>query len=157
MTIPDTRTYTLGALAPSIPANTADFNGDGIADVGQPNVVSLSDPVTNAPAAADMMNFHLLCGSAGFTATVTQYYYGVADKPYVMRKYNPNTGAYTTISSASFSRVTTGGQAVEKASYQITDGGPLDQDGTANGVIVDPSGIALASVWVPNTGFGNGR
>jgi citrate lyase alpha subunit len=28
--------------------------------------------------------------------------------------------------------------------YNITDGGALDMDGTANGVIVDPAGPALA-------------
>jgi len=47
-----------------------------------------------------------------------------------------------------------GGQPVLKVVYSVTDGGPLDEDGTANGVIVDPVGLAQDAVGPPNTGVG---
>lgn len=96
---------------------------------------------------AGLMNFTLQsCGAPGYTTTVTQYYYGLTGSNFVLRKYNPNTKKYATISGATISHVTIDGQAVTKVSYQITDGGPLDQDGTANGVIVDPAGLALPAL-----------
>jgi hypothetical protein len=38
---------------------------------------------------------------------------------------------------------TIGGQAAVKISYDITDGGPLDQDGLTDGSFTDPSGPAI--------------
>jgi hypothetical protein len=51
----------------------------------------------------------------------------------VLRKYNSATHAYTTVSGATITHAVTGGQNVVKVSYQVTDGGALDEDGTANG------------------------
>jgi hypothetical protein len=102
---------------------------------------------------AGLVNFTVSgCGSPGYSTTVTQYYYGVDSSNFVLRKYNSATKRYTTINTAAISKVTIGGQAVIKAVYQVTDGGDLDQDGTVNGTIVDPAGLALAST--PDTGFG---
>ena len=39
------------------------------------------------------------------------------------------------------------------ASYQVADGGILDLDNQADGTIVDPAGLALQAVGVPNTGL----
>lgn len=95
---------------------------------------------------AGLLNFTLNCASPGDTATITQYYYGTFDpSKYVLRKYNAATHTYQTITNAVLSTVTIGGQAALKAVYQITDGGPLDEDGVANGHIVDPAGPALAN------------
>lgn len=128
--------------------------------------VSVSSEGSNSKAdsnytyPAGLMNFTLACPSSGATATVTQIYYGNydADK-YVLRKYNTNNGQYTTVNDAVLTNVTIGGQSALKITYQIADGGPLDQDGTANGYIVDPAGPALkANTGVTgalaNTGFG---
>jgi len=96
---------------------------------------------------AGLMNFSLQsCGVAGYTTTVTQYYYGLTGSNFVLRKYNPNTKHYTTITNAIVSTVTIGGQSVIKVSYPITDGGALDEDGTVNGTIVDPAGLAVTNL-----------
>jgi uncharacterized repeat protein (TIGR01451 family) len=103
---------------------------------------------------AGLMDFSLTCGTPGATATVTHYYYGTYDpSKLVMRKYNATTNTYRTISGAVLSTVTIGGQAALKAVYSITDGGLLDDDGLANGTIVDPAGPALqlAAVSAPST------
>jgi len=63
----------------------------------------------------------------------------------VLRKYNPTTRTYSTIANATFTPVTVGGQAATEISYQITDGGPYDLDGSANGTIVDPVGLAVTA------------
>ena len=58
----------------------------------------------------------------------------------MLRKYDSTLNTYTTVSSAVFTQTTIGGSAAVKVVYQVADGGPLDQDGIANGVIVDPVG-----------------
>jgi hypothetical protein len=162
--------------------NNGDANGDGIQDDTQSNVTSFVDPVTgkyvsmqisprcnftsvggtseSADTVKDsgytyptgLLNFTASCASAGFTATVTEYYYGLGPAGYVARDYNPSSDAYVMIPGASITRVMVGGQEVTKLMYQITDGGPMDTDGSANGIIIDPSGLALSAVGVPNTG-----
>lgn len=93
----------------------------------------------------------------GFAATVTHYYYGVTGGNLTLRKYNPNTHAYSTVSGAAIQQTTIDGQTVTKVVYQITDGGNLDIDGAANGTIVDPVGLAQSVVGAPNTGLGGRR
>ncbi|HSW98424.1 MAG TPA: choice-of-anchor U domain-containing protein [Candidatus Saccharimonadales bacterium] len=163
--------------------NSGDANGDGVLDAAQPNVTSLVSPVsgtygvlqsscgsgtavslTAAPAGykdaafnypAGLMAFTLHCGASGTTATVTQYYYGLAASgTFVLRKYNATTHTYQTMPGAAITQATVGGQSAVKVTYQITDGGPFDQDGTANGLIVDPVGLAQPSISAPNTGLG---
>lgn len=96
---------------------------------------------------AGLMNFTVQgCGAPGYTTTVTQYYYGLTGTNFVLRKYNPNTKKYSTVSGATVSHVTIGGQAVTKVTYKVTDGGELDQDGTVNGTIVDPAGLAAPTL-----------
>jgi hypothetical protein len=98
------------------------------------------------------------CGADGSTATVTLYYFGDYDaSKFILRKSNSDTRQYTTISGAALSNVTIGGQPALKVVYEITDGGPLDQDGVADGNIVDPAGIAVSVVGAPNTGLGRRR
>jgi len=172
-------TNTVEGAAP----NNGDANGDGIADRSQANVTSIVDPVTgeyvsvesscasNAAVSAQalpasytdpafrypagLVSFTLGCDNAGDTATVTQYFYGVpTTNTMVLRKYNSQTHAYTTVPGSTISAVTIGGQAATKVTYQIIDGGPFDQDGSANGAIVDPVGLAVPSVGTPNTGLG---
>ncbi len=163
--------------------NGGDANNDGIADKNQANVTSFVNPLTNSyvvvastctsnssvtsqavPASfkdqafsypQGLLNFTLTCAAHGQTATVTQYFYGTAaSNTMVLRKYNNTTHAYTTIPGVTITGVTIGGKTATKASYQITDGDSLDQDGVSNGVIIDPVGLALPSAGAPNTGFG---
>ncbi|HTE22428.1 MAG TPA: C-type lectin domain-containing protein [Candidatus Limnocylindria bacterium] len=162
--------------------NGGDANDDGTADSEQVNVssfvsqvsseyvslevdpactisaVSMGAEPTTKDAGFDypvgLMNFTVDCGTPGYTTTVTQYYHGVADDTFVLRKYKPSTNAYFNVSDASLEQVTIAGRNVLKAAYEITDGGVLDDDGTANGSIVDPVGLAESVVGAPNTGLG---
>lgn len=158
-----------------------DANNDGIGDYVQPNVTSFVDPVTGqyavvqsscasntgASAAgatqadsgfvypAGLVSFTLHCSTVGATATVTQYFYGLDfSSLFSLRKYNPATKQYQAVAGATIASATIGGKVATKVTYQITDGGPLDQDGSANGVIVDPVGVAQPSASAPNTGLG---
>ena len=162
--------------------NNGDANGDGTPDAWQANVTSLSNTITKnysvlqsscstntdtqisgeSPLDPDsaysypagLVGFKTVCGSPGATATITQYYYGTytADT-FVLRQWNASNHTYQTIPGAVLSNVTIGGQAALKVVYQITDGSAFDQDGIADGNIVDPVGPALAST-APATGYG---
>jgi len=131
----------------------------------QSSCTSVSSMTINAESAtkadsgfdypAGLMNFTALsCGTPGATGTFTQYYYGsgLDASKVVPRKFNSTTGTYTTIPGAAVTNVTIGGKSVLKIVYQITDGGPFDQDGSANGTIVDPAGPGI-TVSAPATGF----
>jgi len=158
-----------------------DANNDGIGDYVQPNVASFLSPTSGkyvvaqstctsiadtAVAAssqtdrgfaypAGLLSFTLHCATAGGTATVTTYFYGLGfTNALTLRKYNPDTKQYQVVPGATITSATTGGTAATKVTYQVTDGGSLDQDGTANGVIVDPVGVAQPSAAAPNTGLG---
>lgn len=112
-----------------------------------------------------LLDFLLDCdGEIGFTAYVKQYYYGVDSiNNLVVRKYNPNTKEYWTITGngLSLDLQNIGGQSVAVLGYNVTDGGDLDVDGLENGYIADPVGLALGgtpapsgpSLPLPNTGL----
>lgn len=164
--------------------NSGDANSDGTPDVEQPfvstyvntasgkyvsvvvsNSCSLTTVDSQTEAAhgtkdsgydyADgFIGFTAGCGTNGFSMNVSVYYYGITQGPLVLRKYNPTTNGYFTVAGATLSQQTIGGQTVTKASYTVVDGGNLDVDGVANGVIIDPVGLASAVAAAPNTGFG---
>lgn len=164
--------------------NEGDGNNDGMPDNTQPYVSSFVNEITSqyvvlelddscsntalditteaSKAVADsgfdypagLLGFTSECGTPGYIATVVQYHYGVSAENQVVRKYNPTTNAYFNISGATIESVTVGGQQAVKVMYQIIDGSNLDLDGVANGTIIDPAGLALAAVGVPNTGLG---
>lgn len=96
------------------------------------------------------MDFRLNCDTPGFTASVTQYYFGVSGD-YTVRKYHPTNGFFT-ITNASISDQAIGGQQVKVAAYQVLDGGPLDIDGQSNGVIEDPAGLGMVAQNLASTG-----
>ncbi|HYH74591.1 MAG TPA: choice-of-anchor U domain-containing protein [Candidatus Saccharimonadales bacterium] len=180
---PDADNDGIGDSSEDAAPNNGDANNDGIVDSEQANVSSFVSPVSSkyvalavpdactittahlraasANGAADsgfsyplgMMDFSVSCGTPGYTATVTQYYYD-ATGSYIARKYKPSTKAYMTIPNAVIEKQTVAGATVTKVSYQVTDGGNLDDDGAQNGVIVDPAGLGINSVAAPNTGLG---
>ena len=171
-----------GSAGTSGAALGEDLNGDGDADTDQPHVMSGISPESgtsvalavtstsgsctisdfslkrSAELATDagysypmgLLDFAATCGAAGFTATIKQYYYSPPSGEFVVRKYA--SGAYRDVPGATTSRETIHGQPVLVVTYDVTDGGPLDDDGSANGTIVDPAGPALLSVGAPNTG-----
>lgn len=158
-----------------------DLNNDGTADAVQQNVVGVTNETTSNYVVAQvdascslgdvtiknqaditkdgqykypvgLLDFTANCGVNGFTTTVTQYYYNAPSGNFVLRKYID--GSFQTIHDASISRQVINGIPVLVVSYSVTDGGDLDADGTANGVIVDPAGPAMIEIpGVPNTGI----
>jgi Tol biopolymer transport system component len=79
----------------------------------------------------------------GATETITLYYDLPGDPAYyVARKYNETTKQFSSIENATITREDYNNTNMLKLSYQITDGGTLDQDGEVNGTIVDPVGLA---------------
>lgn len=93
------------------------------------------------------------CGEAGSDVTVTQIFYGDYDADsFEARKWINNT--YMSIDDAEVSEVTIGGHSAMKVTYQVKDGGSLDDDGQADSNIVDPSGPGVSVVGAPNTGLG---
>ena len=163
--------------------NGGDANDDNFPDYLQSNVTSLVSPVSskyvvvqttctqnsstsnsaesttnkdpNYDYPSGLTGFTTTCPSEGYTAQITYFAYGSYDPTKTsLRKYNPTTGAYTTLMGANLTSTTIGGQSVLKGVYSITDGGAFDLDGTANGVIVDPVGAAIAATIAPNTGYG---
>ena len=171
--------------------NSGDGDDDGTDDSTQDNVTSIVNPVTGEYStltvdsscslsstqlrrASDLgsdnsytyplglLDFTANCGTPGFTTTVTQYFYDPPTQDFTLRKFV--NGSYQTVSVANISTQTIGGRSVLVVSYQVTDGGPLDDDGTANGTIIDPAGPAVFSpgssssssaAGVPNTGLGH--
>lgn len=83
----------------------------------------------------------------GATKTVTLYY-DLPGNPgdYTARKYNTTTKLYSDIPGAVIAREDYNGKPLLKLTYQITDGGILDQDGTVNGTIIDPVGLATTTL-----------
>jgi len=83
----------------------------------------------------------------GATKTVTLYY-DLPGSPssYTARKYKTNTQTFIDVPSATITREDYNGKPMLKLTYQITDGGILDQDGVANGTVIDPVGLATTSL-----------
>ena len=169
--------------------NSGDGDDDGTDDSTQDNVTSIVNPVTGEYStltvdsscslsstqlrrASDLgsdnsytyplglLDFTANCGTPGFTTTVTQYFYDPPTQDFTLRKFV--NGSYQTVSVANISTQTIGGRSVLVVSYQVTDGGALDDDGIANGIIVDPAGPAVfspsgssaaSSAGAPNTGI----
>ena len=152
--------------------NNGDGNDDGTADRLQPTVTSFEIDSTgimetlvtsgcseNGTVASidvsslakgdagksypyGLVDFSLNC-SRGDTVNVTKYVF-VDDQPseFVLRKYNPATELYNNVPNSSISAQTIGDAPALVSTYAITDGGELDDDGAANGIIVDPVGLA---------------
>jgi hypothetical protein len=103
-----------------------------------------------------LWNFELKCGTPWRSADI----HIVLDKEYdtsswVYRKYDELTEQYTDMSSiVSYSTKNVGTHTVTVISYTLSDGGLYDQDGVANGVIVDPSGPSVARNSVSSGGAG---
>jgi hypothetical protein len=155
--------------------NDGDANADGTPDSEQANVISYVNPLTGqyavfeavncesiagfqvgaeSPEVSDkqfdypmgLLSFQITCENPGDTAVIRQYFYGIeGTNQYVLRKWMPD-GSYRTLPGYMLM-----GMPVENhgivflVEYEITDGGEFDDDGEVNGVIVDPSGLALAA------------
>lgn len=129
---------------------------DASCDIQTAGLALESDLAVSDPAPFSyplgVLNFSLDCGTVGYTTVVTQYYFDEGDRDYLLRKYNPATGAFFTVADYDLEETTVNGRRALRVSFEITDGGALDMDGLLNGIIVDPVGLARADVGAPNTG-----
>src|SRR5690606_28281844 len=76
----------------------------------------------------------------------------ISPQGYLPRKFKSTNRSFSEVLGATLSRETIGDGAALKLSYSITDGGVYDDDGTANGVIVDPVGLAVAHTGTSSPG-----
>ena len=92
-----------------------------------------------------MHHFILHCANPGDTATVNMYYdRGYTNNNWKYVKYDDTHDALTDITDhVTFSTVDVNGVTVTMITLTLQDGDPaVDEDGVANGTIVDPSGVA---------------
>jgi len=68
------------------------------------------------------------------------------------RKYVSSTNTYLDVPGAVITETTINGNHALKVTYSITDGGILDDDGLANGTVLDPIGLAVTSATLASTG-----
>ncbi len=144
-------------------AKTASYNT-------QPAGIETSAPVLNVPATvvdisayttkpesamaaqdssynypAGITNFRL-SAMAGSTQTVSlTYKTNLKPSEVTPRKYNSTAKTYSTLSgnNLTITETTADGQTALKISYDVTDGGSLDEDGAVNGSITDPVGLGV--------------
>lgn len=85
------------------------------------------------------------CSTPGATAHVKIYLDALYQTDtWVYRKYNNQTKIYSDMSNeVTYSTASNGENMVTVIEYDITDGGHLDEDGEANGIIIDPSGPSI--------------
>ena len=152
--------------------NNGDGNGDGIADRLQPtvtsyianntgiystlmtqgcsengtvssvNVASLNQRDNGYSYPYGLTDFKLNC-SRGDTVNVTLLLHtDMNPAQYLPRKFNAVTKVFSGIDGSTLTQETIGGESALKLTYSATDGGSHDEDGTANGIIVDPVGLA---------------
>lgn len=153
--------------------NHGDGNGDGKPDKYQSSIASRVSSVTNTPvtlaatggcqhihgfdviAKAELedpgytyphglFDFELSCSENGQSADVTLYLDTNDRSGWIWRKFNRFDLIYTAIGDqARFGTVKIGSHTVTTITYSITDGNDLDEDHTANSVILDPSGPGM--------------
>lgn len=125
-------------------------------------VVRVAD-ILPANVAADDSDFEYPLGLVDFTVDglpkgstqVMNLYFETDEKAenFVARKADLSKNQFSIIEGATLSNVTHMGKPAIKVSYEVTDGGELDLDGTADGSITDPVGLArVKRASLVNTG-----
>ncbi len=102
---------------------------------------------------AGVLDFTIDCGTPGVTVTVEHYYYGLdfQASDFIGRKYSVNNGVVQTLTGSSITQEIIDNKPVVKLVYSLTDGNELDDDGSINGTIIDPAGLATTRE-LPATG-----
>jgi hypothetical protein len=151
--------------------NSGDGNNDGIADKLQSNVASILNPVSSKYTTlvtngscnqissilasssksdldptlkfpAGLVDFSAACTTSGGSVNIELIFMG--DYDLTNAKLQKLTGStLRELASVTKALVVIGGQNGIKFTYTIVDGGANDQDGLANGVVVDPIGMSL--------------
>ena len=162
--------------------NNGDGNNDGIPDKYQQNVASFVNTTTQAyvtlvvPATTsitsasvvaastlpvpdtgktyplDLANFSMSVETGSTNAIQLYYYTNLQPSQVTPRKYKTATQTYIDIPGNTVQQTSIGGSSALLLNFDITDGGALDNDGVANGVIVDPTGLAVNVSTLADTG-----
>lgn len=133
-----------------------------------PAGTAISNVSVTAPPAASGTTYTYPLGLTSFTLTTNSienqitliFQTELTPSQVVAQKYNSSTQAYSDIPSAVITDTTLNGKHALQLTYTVTDGGPLDEDGAINGVIVDPVGLAqingtaTSAATAPSTGYG---
>ncbi len=89
-----------------------------------------------------LTDFVLNC-SVGDTVEISKYVFAdVEISDFEVHKYRPNTETFEVVEEATVEKVDISGNPAILMQYSIEDGGEYDDDGIANGIIVDPVGLA---------------
>lgn len=144
------------------PANIKTFansvtGANTMVELGSNCAITDASALTN-PAVKDagytyksgLVQFDATC--SGGATEVKVYQFGVDAKGLVLRKHNPATGAYFTITGATVTNEVIDGKQAAVATYTIVDDGDLDLD-KRPGYISDPVGLGSLMVGSPNTGI----
>jgi hypothetical protein len=102
-----------------------------------------------------LIDFQLKSDTIGGTVTITVYLPEAAPDDYHWYKYNATSGAWTNYSETIGTNGEKGAvfnETRDQVSITLVDGGMGDDDGIANGIIVDPAGLAAASSALAATG-----
>ncbi len=101
-----------------------------------------------------LTDFTLYCSHED-TADIAIYIHKDDDAAkYTARKYSQGSNSFSPLANANITKETVGNSVAIKLAYIIKDGSNVDADGSANGIIVDPVGLAVESSGVlANTGI----
>jgi chitinase len=117
-------------------------------DARQPDSVAYGKP---ASMPFGLINFKIAVANPGDQAIVKLYFSKAASRSSKWYKYDPIADLWY-----DFSAYAKFGSDRRSVTLTLTDGGPEDADGVANGVIVDPAGVAEADAEIVRIG-GSGR
>ncbi len=133
----------------------AEGYGNVKVDNGRLTRLDFLDPSTiadskNRPAVliGDLIDMEIEVDPPGATATVTVVLSSPAPVDYEWYKYSPTNGWSDYSANAQFTTTR------DEVTLTLVDGGVGDDDGLANGVIWDPSGLGTATVPIPGPGTG---
>ena len=102
-----------------------------------------------------LIDFQMKTDMIGGTVTMTVYLPEAAPEDYHWYKYNADTGIWTNYSEEIGENGEIGAvfnETRDQITITLVDGGMGDDDGIANGIIVDPSGLAAISPRLASTG-----
>jgi len=114
-----------------------------------PVSVTVADGSNSYPLG--LVSFTLAVPTASTQTVNVDFETNLALDSVTARKFKSAAQAYADIPGVTLTEGTRNNKRVVRATYQITDGGALDADGQANGVIVDPVGLALKPT-IPRVG-----
>jgi hypothetical protein len=119
------------------------------------NFAKVDQPVSDSAGFSyplGMMSFNLGVPSGSTQEVSLVYETDLSPEQVVARKLDTSNNTYSTLSTAQITKTTKNGNPALKVTYSIKDGEYPDLDKTANGIIVDPVGLATTSTLV-NTGI----